>query len=310
MNLNPKVSVIIPTYKRNHYLKRSIDSVLSQSYSNIEIIVIDDNNPMDEYRRKTEEMMLNYSNRNNIIYKKNQSNIGGSLSRNAGILIASGEYITFLDDDDTYKKDKIKNQVNFMKKNNYDMTFTNLIYLNHKGQVIEFRNFKDIKSYDSEYLFKYHLMKHITGTPTYMFNTKKLKKMGGFTNVKMGQEFYLMIKAIKSNLNIMYFNDSNVVAYRNVVNSISFSNNKIIGEKKLFLYKKKYFYLFNRKEKKYIRFRHYAVLAVAYKRNKKFIMSAIYLMLSFIKSPMIFLSEVNIFLRKKNLIKKLGEENE
>ena len=58
--MNYKVSVIIPTYKRSDFLQRAIDSVLNQSYDNIEIIVVDDNNPNSEYRFRTDEKMKKY----------------------------------------------------------------------------------------------------------------------------------------------------------------------------------------------------------------------------------------------------------
>lgn len=110
------VSIIIPTYKRTFTLKRAIDSCLNQSMKNIEIIVVDDNDPNNEYRRKTEEVMKNYYMNPKIIYVKHECNKKGSAARNTGIDIANGEYITFLDDDDVLDENKITNQVECLKK--------------------------------------------------------------------------------------------------------------------------------------------------------------------------------------------------
>ena len=97
MNL---VSVIIPTYKTSGALKIAIDSVLEQDYKNVEILVIDDNDPNDAFRSKTEKIMEEYANEKKVIYIKHEHNKNGSAARNTGIRASKGEYIAFLDDDD------------------------------------------------------------------------------------------------------------------------------------------------------------------------------------------------------------------
>lgn len=112
-----KVSVVIPTYKRSNMLNRAIESVLKQTYKNIEIIVIDDNNPDTEYRKKTSLEMEKYKDNPNIKYIKHNRNKNGSVARNTGIYHSTGELITFLDDDDWYHPEKIEKQVEFLVKN-------------------------------------------------------------------------------------------------------------------------------------------------------------------------------------------------
>lgn len=111
----PKVSIIIPTYKRSLMLKRAIDSVLNQSYSNIEVIVVDDNNPDTIYRQQNESFMKHYLDNPKVIYLKHEKNLNGAVARNTGIKVAQGQYIGFLDDDDEFHKDKIEIQVNKLK---------------------------------------------------------------------------------------------------------------------------------------------------------------------------------------------------
>lgn len=109
--MNNLVTVVIPTYKRPNQLKRTIDSCLSQSYSNIEIIVVDDNSPETEYRKTTEKVMHQYSNNEKVVYIKHAKNRNGSAARNTGLANANGQYITFVDDDDILYQEKLSKQV-------------------------------------------------------------------------------------------------------------------------------------------------------------------------------------------------------
>lgn len=114
------VSVIIPTYKRPNMLGRAIESVLGQSYTNIEVIVVDDNSDGDEYRLETIRYMKKYAGDNRVKYIKHQINQNGSAARNTGIRNSMGEYIAFLDDDDYFIKDRIKEAVQFLRSSNVD----------------------------------------------------------------------------------------------------------------------------------------------------------------------------------------------
>lgn len=113
----PTVSVIITTYKRSDMLERAIESVLKQNYQNIEVIIVDDNDPNTEFRNKTEELMKNYTNNSKIKYLKHEKNKNGAAARNTGINNSIGKYITFLDDDDTYFDNKVSEQVKFLEEN-------------------------------------------------------------------------------------------------------------------------------------------------------------------------------------------------
>lgn len=113
----PLVSVIITTYKRADYLKRAVNSVLNQSYKNLEILVIDDNDPSTEYRKSTEKLMDSFSAIEEVKYIKHDKNKNGAAARNTGLKFASGKYVTYLDDDDTYRTDKVLEQVMFLETN-------------------------------------------------------------------------------------------------------------------------------------------------------------------------------------------------
>jgi glycosyltransferase involved in cell wall biosynthesis len=267
-----KVSVVIPTYKREaKFLLRAINSVKNQTYKNTEIVIVDDNLPDSDFRVSTSNFMERYKNDPYVIYIKNPKNIGGALARNKGVNAATGEFITFLDDDDEYMPKKVEKQLNFMIKNKCDMSFTELKLVNEKKQIVDYREYSRLKKFDNKSLLKFHLMRHLTGTPTFMYKAEKLNEIGGFENAKVGQEFYLMLKSIEADLKICYLNDCDVIAYRHSGGGISYGRNKIEGEKTLYSFKKKYFHLLNNREKRFIRFRHNAVMAVAYIRNKNYL---------------------------------------
>ena len=263
----PLVSVVIPTYKRTvEYISKAVESVLNQTYPNVEIVVIDDSTDAFEGRVNTENYFKSL-NAPNVVYLQNEKNLGGSLSRNRGIENAHGEYITFLDDDDEYKSEKIEKQLRFMQENGYEMTFTDLEIYTPEGKMVDFREFSELESFDNEYLLRYHLQKHLTGTPTFMYKAEKLREIGGFDVVKVGQEFHLMLKSITNGLKIGYFPECYVKAYRHPDGGISGGMNKINGEKALFEFKQKFFDRLNEKEQRFVKFRYHAVLAAGYKRN-------------------------------------------
>lgn len=107
------VSVIITTFHNEKYLSRAIESVLNQTYTNIEIIVIDDNPPESESRQLTEKVILDYP---QVIYIQHSENKNGAAARNTGIQAASGEYIAFLDNDDIYFRHHIASCVKALKE--------------------------------------------------------------------------------------------------------------------------------------------------------------------------------------------------
>ena len=105
----PEVSVILPVYNRAEYLQRSVGSVLRQSFTNWELIAVDDGSVDDSY-----EILKEYQDNNTKIKIIRQNNMKLPLSRNAGIYAAKGKYITFLDSDDEYKENHLLERVNYM----------------------------------------------------------------------------------------------------------------------------------------------------------------------------------------------------
>ncbi len=128
---NKKIDIIMPNFNKGEFLNEAINSVLSQTYKNWKLYIIDD------HSSDTSSKILKKFKKNKKIkiffLRKNK---GPSFCRNLGLKKSKSKFIAFLDSDDYWKKNKLKNQINFMIKNNYPFTFTDYI------PVLQTTNFK------------------------------------------------------------------------------------------------------------------------------------------------------------------------
>ncbi len=186
------VSVIIPTYKRCENLEKAINSVLRQTYDNIEIIVVDDNNPDTEYRSNNEEMMKKYKENNKVIYIKHDKNKNGAAARNTGIFASRGKYIAFLDDDDEFLENKIEKQVTFLEKNHEINCVGCQIY--KRGSIVR-QNINQKKMIEDILSMKVSPI-----TSTLLFREKAIKSINGFDeNYRRHQDVELMVRYLQEN---------------------------------------------------------------------------------------------------------------
>lgn len=109
------VSVIMPTYRRSEKLIRAIDSVLNQTYKNLELLLINDNDPFDEYTEQLKKRVEIYSDDKRFKLINQEKHVNGAVARNFGIRRAKGQYIAFLDDDDWWEHNKLEEQVKMLK---------------------------------------------------------------------------------------------------------------------------------------------------------------------------------------------------
>ena len=112
------VSVIMPSYNTAKYIKSSIESVLNQTYTNFELIIVDDCSTDN-----SEEIILSIKDER-IRFLKNQMNSGAALSRNYALREAKGKWIAFLDSDDLWYPEKLEKQIAFMKENGCFFSYT------------------------------------------------------------------------------------------------------------------------------------------------------------------------------------------
>ena len=207
------VSVIIPYYKKRNFIKETIISVIKQSYDYLEIIIIyDDTNLNDlEFLREISKL----DNRIKII--NNNKRLGAGPSRNNGIEQSNGKYIAFIDADDTWLSDKLKDQIAFMKKNNYQISHTSYYIIDEKKKIIGQRKARDLLSINE-------ILKSCDiGLSTVIIEKKIIKK----TNTKFPQlvtkeDFVFWLTLLKKNYKF-YAYDSNLTNWTDSRNSLSSS---------------------------------------------------------------------------------------
>lgn len=283
------VSIIIATYHRDVPFANALESVAKQTYKNIEIVVVSDNadevwdgkvkSIVDEFKRSYPTTFINV-----II---NAHNLGSAETRNVGIRAARGEYITFLDDDDLYLPQKIEQQLNAMQDENSDYGITDLYLYDEKDKLIDKRVRDYIVQTDKAALLAYHLKYHMTGTDTMMFRKMYLDRIGGFAPINIGDEFYLMERAINGGGKFCYCQGCEVKAYvHSETDGLSSGKRKIDGENELYTYKRSIWGGLDAKSRRYIRMRHYAVIAFAELRRKQYLAFAQSSLYSFFCAPL------------------------
>lgn len=163
------VSVVLPTYNRENLVGKSIESVLSQTYEDFELIIVDDGSK-DNTKSLIEKYMENDS-RIKYIY---QENAGYPSAINRGLIECKGEYIAFEDSDDIWDKEKLEKELSTLKENNADFVFCRMVYPDTLP-------FPDSDSKDKTgYIFERLLAGNMIGGPTLLFKTECLNTIGGF----------------------------------------------------------------------------------------------------------------------------------
>ena len=123
------VSIIMPSYNTERYIKETIDSVLAQTYTDWELIIVDDCST-----DRTDEVVAPYLADGRIRYLKNSQNSGAAISRNRALREAKGKWIAFLDSDDLWEPEKLEKQVAFMQENGYHFSYTNYIEIDEDSK--------------------------------------------------------------------------------------------------------------------------------------------------------------------------------
>lgn len=267
----PLVSIIMPTYGRANYIKRAIDSCLNQSYKNIEIVVVDDNEPKSKSRKETEKLMKdNYQKNNKVKYVKVKQNGGACIARNLGFANSKGEYITFLDDDDEFKKVSIEKSVAYILENGYDVIFANLYSYNDDDPSLSYvHRYKKNFELTREGLLRKHLVDIISGGITYLYKRNVLEEIGGWYNIPASQEYILMLNTIVKGYKIGYMDE--VVGIAHVHKSeirITGSLKAIEAKKEVIKLVKPYLKELTFKERRKVKYRLNSFIFINYLRRK------------------------------------------
>lgn len=127
--MDEMVSIIMPSYNTGKFITQTIESVIAQSYSNWELIIVDDCSPDN-----TDDIVKPFLSDRRIRYLKNEKNSGAAVSRNRALREAKGKWIAFLDSDDLWKPEKLENQITFMERNGYSFSYTNYSEIDESGK--------------------------------------------------------------------------------------------------------------------------------------------------------------------------------
>lgn len=255
MSHNPLVSVIIPTYKRVDFLERAIKSVLNQTYRNIEIIVVDDNNPDTEYRLETSKLMKNYmSLYSNIKYLLLDKNSGGCVARNTGLKESTGKYVNFLDDDDMFYPEKIEKQVIKFESSNEDLAVVGC-FANIKDNDGNVKRVEKVEVKGDVFLKQ--LAYNVCTTSIALINREICIKSGGFIKIPSSQEHLFFIKIFEVNPYYDYVSEPLIDIIHHDGERVSNNINKPLGAIELFNYVKTYFNKLDENKIKSISIEHY-----------------------------------------------------
>jgi len=247
-----KVSIIIPIYNGEKYLKETIESCVRQDYENLEIIIIDDCSSDN-----SKNIALNFKN-SNIIFRHNKDNLGINKTVNDGIKISKGDYVLVLGQDDVLPYNHISNMI---KEFDFETSF---IYCNStiidSNGVEKYVTYDDVNQTKITQNIKYYLSKNnVISSTGLIFNKKKFLEVGGYNSqFKNYGEWLLWLKLlIKGKCK---YSKSSIVYYRkhetNISNSFSNKNmkkelNKYFNYCRKFAYKH-FLHKFTLKEKIYI----------------------------------------------------------
>ena len=281
----PLISVIVPTYERSALLTRVLDSIYDQSWDRIQVVVVDDNVPGSDWERETREAIKPYRSRKDFLYVKTSGKLGGGGARNLGMRQCSGDYVAFLDDDDRFLPDKLLKQIHFILENELDGCYQDVIWKDDREKLVEYRSLDFTGDFSKEGLLKAHILHSLCPTSVYMLRRDKVLETQGFGEVSSGQDFILMLRCIEHGLRLAYMPGAYVVQYLHRGPRISLGDSKIRGENMLYELKHQYFPLLLPEERRYVKFRHFAVLAFASARNKKLLHAFGYALRTVAASP-------------------------
>lgn len=243
------VSVIIPTYKRTIAFERALNSVIKQTYYDLEIIVVDDNvdEAISDYVRKTIDNAKAMCKRN-IYYVKNKTNLGGALTRNEGLNLAKGKYVAFLDDDDEFLEENIEKKVKLFE-NSKDEKLA-LVYGWCESKDINGNTILQYKNSQVGLCIYEAMFECVAATTQWLCDREALIDVAGFSNVPSKQDTTLILKLLYKGYVIDRVPEILTIYYEHNDGRISAGNlNNLKGETLLRDFMREHYNLLNETEK-------------------------------------------------------------
>ena len=226
------VSVIMPYYNKRNFFLKSINSVLNQTYKNLEVIIIYD----DQNRDDLEYIESCIKNDSRVKIILNDNNKGVAYSRNKAISIARGEYIAFLDCDDYWETNKIEVQLNFMLTHGYDFSHTTYQIINYDRKIVGKIRAQGIIRYRE-------LLKSCDIALSSVILKRKLLNDMDFPELKTKEDYVLWLGLAKKSVDLAGL-DKSLMFWRQTPNSLSSSILQKLKDafKVYYLYEKKNFF--------------------------------------------------------------------
>lgn len=219
--MNNLISIITPSYNSSVFIKDTINSVISQTYENWEMIIVDDCST-DDSIFIIQELIKDEK---RITLVELEKNIGAAMARNRALELAKGRYLAFLDSDDIWINTKLEKQLKFMQENLYPIVFTAYETIDENGN----ENNHIINTVKSLNMQQY-LKNTIIGFSTSMIDTQMIKEKISFLNIRIRQDTNLWITILKNGYTAYGLNE-NLVKYR--IHSNSISANKVKAAKQV-----------------------------------------------------------------------------
>lgn len=244
--MNKKVSIIVPVYNVEKYLKECIESLINQTYKNIEILLIDDGSTDN-----SKSICDNYSKKYEFIYTIHKKNGGLSSARNLGIETSKGDYLCFVDSDDFVSKDYVESMLNNLVKHSVLISACGMCHYYDNGRIEEynFQNIDQIFIGDDAQIYLNVLGYYNVSAANKLFSRdlfKSIKFPLGFKS----EDWFVMYKLIEKAGSI-YYNSNSKYYYRQRIGSITHDANNVNTDS-VFAAKEVYNYFFkNEKVKPY-----------------------------------------------------------
>ncbi len=220
-NAQPLVSIIVSCYNHQNYITACIESIVKQSYGNIELIVIDDGSS-DNSADILQQLSNKYS-----FYFIRQKNMGLTRTLNKALAQAKGKYIAPLGSDDIIMLDKTEKQVEFLEKNpDIAVVGGNILCIDDNGNIKQKQRFKEYREIDFKAVFL--TPKQIPAAPTVMIRADILSKVNGFSTESNLEDLDLWLKITYAHHKIAVMND--LFAYYRVHQSNSYKNYQFMTE--------------------------------------------------------------------------------
>jgi len=206
----PFVDIILPNYNKGKFLGEAINSVISQTYKNWHLYIVDDNSS-----DSSSEIIDKLANQKNITIVKLYKNKGPSFCRNYAIRISKSKYISFIDSDDSWSNNKLEKQIDFMEKNNLNFTYTDYTTFFEKNGKKKTQRKMPLRDYFDYKTF----IKDSSINTTTMIITRSILGTIRFRKIRL--EDYLFKCSLLKNNNIAKKFDENLASYRILRNSRS-----------------------------------------------------------------------------------------